>query len=307
MAMLRHALGPACLIAMLIACQQGDLPANPAAKPPSADKIKQAVDTRNQVMDAGGGVAGAGAIQSDEAISGVVSLGQGVSLSPGGTLFIIARKQGESAGPPLAVLNLKPDAWPVSFSLSQGNVMLPNTPFEGAMSLKVRYDADGNAMTKSEEDIEMSWPAPVSPGAKNLSFVLGGKPGEAPAAAPQGAPMASGPAPKISGTIALAEGANPPKGAVLFVMARSGPSGPPVAVVRLEPTAFPMPFELTEANTMMAGTPFAGALNISARLDTDGDAMSKAPTDLVGESSGIVSVGSEGVSLVLSPLGDKAN
>jgi cytochrome c-type biogenesis protein CcmH len=68
-------------------------------------------------------------------------------------------------------------------------------------------------------------------------------------------------------------------GAVLFVFARQAGSaeGPPVAAKRL-PATFPMAFELSEADSMM-GQPFPDALLIEARLDSDGDPTTRAPTD----------------------------
>ena len=68
-------------------------------------------------------------------------------------------------------------------------------------------------------------------------------------------------------------------GAILFVFAREAGAvgGPPVAVKRLPPT-FPAAFELTEADSMM-GQPFPDPLLIEARLDSDGDPTTRAPTD----------------------------
>ncbi|MFL5310183.1 MAG: tetratricopeptide repeat protein [Myxococcales bacterium] len=69
------------------------------------------------------------------------------------------------------------------------------------------------------------------------------------------------------------------QGAVLFVFARAAGAsgGPPVAVKRLPPT-FPVAFELSEADSMM-GQPFPDPLLIEARLDSDGDPTTRAPTD----------------------------
>jgi len=87
-------------------------------------------------------------------------------------------------------------------------------------------------------------------------------------------------------------------GAVLFVFAREAGAvgGPPVAVKRLPPT-FPAAFELTEADSMM-GQPFPDPLLIEARLDSDGDPTTRAPTDPKARLDG-VKAGRTDVHLVL--------
>ena len=47
----------------------------------------------------------------------------------------------------------------------------------------------------------------------------------------------------LRGRLELSEGADPSNGTVLFVIARSGASGPPLAVRRLAPGPFPLEFE----------------------------------------------------------------
>jgi tetratricopeptide (TPR) repeat protein len=68
-------------------------------------------------------------------------------------------------------------------------------------------------------------------------------------------------------------------GSILFVFARKAGAvgGPPVAAKRL-PATFPVAFELSEADSMM-GQSFPDALLIEARLDSDGDPATRAPTD----------------------------
>jgi len=67
--------------------------------------------------------------------------------------------------------------------------------------------------------------------------------------------------------------------AILFVFARQAGvvEGPPVAAKRL-PVTFPVAFELSEADSMM-GQPFPDALLIEARLASDGNPTTRAPTD----------------------------
>jgi hypothetical protein len=77
-------------------------------------------------------------------------------------------------------------------------------------------------------------------------------------------------------------------GGVIFVVAkRADPSNPqgvgaPIAVDRLEVGPALIPFHLTEANMMMAGSQLSGEVVISARYDQDADAMTRQPGDVTG-------------------------
>jgi cytochrome c-type biogenesis protein CcmH len=121
-----------------------------------------------------------------------------------------------------------------------------------------------------------------------------------PAAAPRGNVVSAGGAP-IRGTIELGPGASAPENAILFVIARrrGATSGPPVAVVRVTAPEFPQVFQIGPGDVMIPGMAFAGELSLSARLDSDGNVMTKLPGDLLGEMADGVEAGTEGVVLVL--------
>lgn len=68
------------------------------------------------------------------------------------------------------------------------------------------------------------------------------------------------------------------KSGVLFVMARNPMGGPPVAVKRMQVTSFPITFDFGSADSMM-GQPLPDKFRLEARLDSDGDAATKPPTD----------------------------
>jgi len=76
-------------------------------------------------------------------------------------------------------------------------------------------------------------------------------------------------------------------GAVFVVVKRADangqPSGPPVAVEKLTWNGSELPFELTEAQAMIAGTQLTGDVIVTARYDQDGDAISKQPGDITGQ------------------------
>jgi hypothetical protein len=93
-----------------------------------------------------------------------------------------------------------------------------------------------------------------------------------------------------------------PQGAVLFLIARRGGAGPPLAVERIASPRFPVEFSLGPEDRMIQTLPFAGELQISARLDADGNAMSREPGDLEGRAPQPVSPGATGVSVVLDEV-----
>ncbi|MCB9682725.1 MAG: hypothetical protein H6733_14765 [Alphaproteobacteria bacterium] len=103
------------------------------------------------------------------------------------------------------------------------------------------------------------------------------------AAPPGDAPPADGQAEVlVAGTIELADSAAA-SGQKLFVSIRA-PSGPPMplAALNLAPGPFPMPFVVTSANQVaMAGMarPVPPTFTVVARLDSDGDPMTRPPTD----------------------------
>lgn len=139
---------------------------------------------------AGGGAepAGAGAVVAD-AVAG------GDAASPGGespisgrielapeavarqpkpaVLFVIARPQGATAGPPLAVVRIPDPVFPVDFEIGPSDVMIPSMRFAGPITLSARLDSDGNAMTRADGDLASGEIAPQTPGATGVSLVLG--------------------------------------------------------------------------------------------------------------------------------------
>jgi hypothetical protein len=62
-----------------------------------------------------------------------------------------------------------------------------------------------------------------------------------------------------------------------------------------------MAFRIGPEDTMIAGRPFHGALQLSARIDEDGDAISRGARDSAGEAAAPVQPGATGVEIVLHP------
>src|SRR2546430_15958539 len=77
-------------------------------------------------------------------VSGIVTLDKGLDkkMTPGGTLYIFAKAAGTAAGngaPPVAVLRIPGPKFPVKFTLTTQNTMIPGGPFEGPFSVYARY------------------------------------------------------------------------------------------------------------------------------------------------------------------------
>jgi cytochrome c-type biogenesis protein CcmH/NrfG len=68
------------------------------------------------------------------------------------------------------------------------------------------------------------------------------------------------------------------KGGIVYVIARGGEAGHPVAVKRIETNAFPLTIDFGTADTMM-GAALPEKLRLEARLDSDGDAGTNDPSD----------------------------
>jgi cytochrome c-type biogenesis protein CcmH len=118
-------------------------------------------------------------------------------------------------------------------------------------------------------------------------------------------PPAASDAQPVSGTVALADGFDHkvPAGAILFIVARNAQAaGPPLAVKRIESPHFPLDFSLGPDDRMIKQLPFVGPLQLSARLDADGNAMTRAPGDLQGQAAGTHQPGESGVAIVIDQV-----
>lgn len=93
-----------------------------------------------------------------------------------------------------------------------------------------------------------------------------------------------------------------PDGGVLFVIARprGAQGGPPLAVLRIPSPEFPLAFSIGPENVMIPSMQFAGEISLSARLDADGNAMTRGAGDISSTVLEPLLPGAEGVRLVLS-------
>lgn len=103
-------------------------------------------------------------------VSGTISLADGVSVTPGSPIFVIVREIGAGGGPPVAVTRLIAGQFPTPFQVSAANSMmgddLPDT-----MTIEVRVDLDGNAMTR-DEGAPTGLAESVASGSSSVNIVL---------------------------------------------------------------------------------------------------------------------------------------
>ena len=115
------------------------------------------------------------------------------------------------------------------------------------------------------------------------------------------AEVAPGTPARLSGTVELDGSARGRAGAggLVFVIVRAAgvTSGPPVAVKRFPASSLPGTFAITSADSML-GQELPESVSIDARLDPDGDPLTRSPSDPAARIDG-VKLGTTGLRLVL--------
>jgi hypothetical protein len=120
-------------------------------------------------------------------------------------------------------------------------------------------------------------PSPRSPGCRP-------PPGESRGTAGEPSEVAAGgSAAPITGTVELAPefAGGPRRTRCCFIIARHG-AGPPLAVKRIAEPKFPFEFSIGPDDRMIKSMPFAGPIELTARIDGDGNATSRSPGDVMG-------------------------
>lgn len=117
------------------------------------------------------------AVLNDGVITGKISLApllERSTIRPSAAIYLIARPAGQTAGPPVAVKQfLQPFHFPIEFTLSKSDAMMPNTPFQGSFDITVRLAQSGSATPASPGDFEgFVESGPVQAGQKNVEVRL---------------------------------------------------------------------------------------------------------------------------------------
>jgi hypothetical protein len=91
----------------------------------------------------------------------------------------------------------------------------------------------------------------------------------------------------------------------LYIIVRSAGSagGPPLAVKKVERPVFPLSYSIGPENMMIPGRPFSGKVDVSVRLDKDGNAMTRDPGSLMGAyEKNPVEIGSQRVDIIIDQV-----
>ena len=122
-------------------------------------------------------------------------------------------------------------------------------------------------------------------------------------AAPAAGPASASSAPGMVVVVDLPRGVTVPEGSLLYVVVREAgfDSGAPIAVKRVPAANFPITVTISEMDSM-AGESLPGLVRIDARIDSDGDPLSKDPLDPAASEDNVRPGGGQTL-LVLTPGG----
>ena len=119
-------------------------------KPSAATPATGARDTGNTTVPAQGSGSAPGPGHAE--ISGTVDIASKFTAqaAAGATLFIYA-KQPNAPGPPVAVLRVRAEHWPVTFTLNDANAMVPGRNLSNAdtVQIEARISKTGDALPQS--------------------------------------------------------------------------------------------------------------------------------------------------------------
>lgn len=113
---------------------------------------------------------------NNEKISGTVDILPELQsrLSPQAVLYIVARREDQTGGPPAVVKRFtQPLIFPIEFNLSKQDTMIPDSPFDGKYTVTARIAQTGSATPIHSGDIKGSAKAnPILVGEANLKITL---------------------------------------------------------------------------------------------------------------------------------------
>jgi hypothetical protein len=105
-----------------------------------------------------------------------------------------------------------------------------------------------------------------------------------------------------AGQVVLGSGVRPPQGAKLFLIVRlESPKGQMVGGKLLDAPSFPLPFEVNGGDLFAPSDSLSSRpVFLAARMDQDGDPMTRQPGDLEAATQAPVTIGQKKIVLVLS-------
>ena len=139
----------------------------------SLGEIAEALEQAGRAGDAAtrGGAEGGGASAGAPAVQGTVLLPDDLRgrTSSQDVLFVTARRPG-AGGPPVAAARLGGNRYPMAFVLGDADRMLGG-PWPDSLVVEVRRDADGDPLTRGEDDLVGS-AGPLPRGARDVRVTL---------------------------------------------------------------------------------------------------------------------------------------
>ncbi|MGB0638172.1 MAG: tetratricopeptide repeat protein [Myxococcota bacterium] len=225
-------------------------------------------------------------------LKGTISLNTGVSRPGGGILFIMVRRSADGSGPPVAAVRLDARGIPGAFTVTDRDLMMGGA-WPDQVWIEARVDMDGDPLTKTAADLTAPLMGPLGPGTEGISLVLDNS-------ATTTETETQAPTAQLSGSLSMADGVSQPTKGTIFIIVRrtETPQGPPVAALRLPATAAPGDFSVTKADMMLGGE-WPTEVWVQARVDSDGNAMTKEDTDISSTVVGPLDAGATDVQLIL--------
>ena len=209
------------------------------------------------------------------------------TMLPNGVLFVIARRAKEGGGPPVAVSRIASPHFPMPFTLGKGDMVMGGE-WPEEVWLEARLDHDGNAMTKSDEDWNSLVMGPLTGESHGLTVALQGANSKAQPVEEEQNPQDF----RIRGQVQFSGDGQ----GILFVIARRADidKGPPLAVKRVADPVFPYAFAMQDSDIMLGGD-WPSEVWIEARLDQDGNAMTRMTGDWTSTRQGPLPIGADNI------------
>lgn len=117
-------------------------------------------------------VSSLGSCRKSGGVSGTITIAPALAskVSPTAVLYVLAMK---TMGPPLAVRGIPHPAFPLSYAITEKDVMMPGEKLAGPLYLIARVYMDGNAHPPTKGDMEGIAPSnPVSLGSSRADIVI---------------------------------------------------------------------------------------------------------------------------------------
>jgi cytochrome c-type biogenesis protein CcmH len=114
-----------------------------------------------------------GCEDSGPAISGTITMAPELqkTLGTSDTLFVVAKPK-QAGGPPLAVLRIVGAKFPLDYKITQEDVMMPNTPFQGEVVVEAMIRKSGTVGMAVPGDMEGAFDRPVPIGTSDVDIAI---------------------------------------------------------------------------------------------------------------------------------------